>query len=154
MAPHLNTFRTWAFLLIFFCVTNNKHRAGRKWFHKYLLNPTMCQAPCDMLGTQRRRPFPGLEESSWLRSTGCKHETDGQDCEQEPGSAASLPWPSAGHLSTLCFSPRACQTNISLLVINYHLSHHSEKKMHLLSFHLFIKYFISISSQSPVFSPF
>lgn len=148
MAPHLNIFRTQAFLLFFFCVINNKHRVGRKWFHKYLLNSTMCQAPCHILGTQRRRPFLGLEGPSWLRSTGREHETDGRGCEQGPGSAASLPWPSAGHLSTRCFSPRACQTNASLLVINYHLSHHSEKKRHLLSYHLFIKYFISIDSWS------
>lgn len=132
MAPHLNIFRTQAFLLFFFCVINNKHRVGRKWFHKYLLNSTMCQAPCHILGTQRRRPFLGLEGPSWLRSTGREHETDGRGCEQGPGSAASLPWPSAGHLSTRCFSPRACQTNASLLVINYHLSHHSEKKKALI----------------------
>ena len=74
-----------------------------KWFHKYLLNTTRFQAPCNTARNTERKVIPRPSAVRWKR-TGWEHKTYGKNSEWKPYSAFLL----------------LCIKSLSLVVINYH----------------------------------
>ena len=118
MAPNHNTSRIWTFYC-FLCVllTVNEDLVGNYSINIYWVPPD-AKHHVTLLGTQTGRPFPGRQESGGTGQAGNTRPMT-ETLSANPVLNAFL---------------LVCVKSISLLVIIYHLSHHSKKKM-LLSFY-------------------
>ena len=101
-----------------FVLPTIKRWAGRKFFININWIPPCAKHHVTLL-EQRGRPFPGRQEAGGTGQAGNTRPMT-ETLNANPVHSAF---------------PLMCVKSISLLIINYHLSHHSEKKM-LLSFYI------------------